>query len=188
MKSGLAIVAVIVVIALVFGGVVMGQRNDLVVRREAINRSFSDLDTALQRRADLIPNLVETVKGYAKQERDVFTAIANARAAMLSARNPQERIAANSQLDGLIGRLLVLQENYPQLKSDQNFIRLQDELANTENRIRISRMDYNQAVQSYNVEIQRFPKNITAGLFGFQREDAYYKADPGSRNAPSVKF
>ena len=143
---------------------------------------------ALQRRAELIPNLVETVKGFAGQEKEVFANIANARAAMAGARTPGEKIAANSQMDGALGRLLVVSENYPQLRSSENFSRLMDELSGTENRINVERRKYNESVQRYNTNIALFPKNIAAALFNFSREDAYYKTDPGSRVAPKVNF
>jgi LemA protein len=188
MKAVLVVVGVLVVIGLVMGGKLVGVRNDLVQQREAINGAWAQVDTDLQRRADLVPNLVETVKGFAKHETEVFSAIANARAAMAGARNPQERIQANQQLESALGRLLVVAENYPQLKSNENFLRLQDELAGTENRIAQSRRRYNETVQKYNTTIELFPNNIAASLFGFQRNDAYFKVDPGARTAPKVAF
>ncbi len=188
MKIALIAVLVLILAGLLFGAKLMGVRNDLVTQREAIAGSWAQVDVALQRRADLIPNLVETVKGFAKHETEVFTAIANARAAMAGARTPQERIQANSQLDSALGRLLVVTENYPQLKSNENFLRLQDELAGTENRIQIERRRYNETVQKYNTSIDLFPNNIAAGLFGFQRNDAYFKTDPAARTAPKVGF
>jgi LemA protein len=166
----------------------MGTRNDLVQQREAINGAWSQVDVDLQRRADLIPNLVSTVKGFAAQEKEVLNNIANARAGLLNARTPQEKINANSQLDSALGRLLVVVENYPQLRSNENFLRLQDELAGTENRIAVSRRRYNETVQRYNTSIDLFPNNIAASLFGFQRNDAYFKTDPASRETPKVAF
>jgi len=142
----------------------------------------------LQRRADPIPNLVQTVKGYAQQEQTVFGDIANARARLLSANTPAEKIAANGQLDGALGRLLALSENYPQLKSNENFMRLQDELAGTENRIAVERKRYNDTLQDYNTYIQHFPNNIFAGWAGFKPNDAYFQASEGSRAVPKVDF
>lgn len=188
MKIGLIIVGVLVLVALLLGGQVVGTRNELVQQRESISGAWAEVDNNLQRRADLIPNLVNTVKGYAKHESEVFTNIANARSALLNARSPQERIEANGRLDSAIGRLLLLTENYPQLKANENFLRLQDELAGTENRIAVSRLRYNQTVQKYNTNIDLFPNNIAASLFGFHRNDAYFKADPGARTAPKVAF
>ena len=188
MKIALGILAVVVIVALVLGGSLMGSRNELVIERESVNGAWSQVDVALQRRADLIPNLVETVKGFAKQEQAVFKSIADARAALGGARNPSEKIAANGQLDSALSRLLVVVESYPNLKSDENFLRLQDELSGTENRIAIERRKYNETVQRYNTDIELFPKNISASLFGFQRNDAYFKADTGARQTPNVKF
>jgi LemA protein len=188
MKIGLVIIAVLVVLALLFGGQLISARNEMVQLRESINGQWAQVDTALQRRADLIPNLVETVKGFAKQEQSVIQAVADARAQLGGARTPQEKIQANSALDSALSRLLVVVENYPQLKSDQNFLRLQDELAGTENRIAVERRKYNETVQRYNTTIDLFPKNIAASIFGFRRNDAYFKAEESSRKPPAVKF
>jgi len=188
MKGALIVVGVIILIILIFGGMLMSTRNELVQEREAINAAWSQVDVALQRRADLIPNLVATVKGYATQEKSVFDDIANARAALGGARTPQDKINANTQLDSALSRLLVVVENYPQLRSSESFNRLMDELAGTENRINVERRKYNEVVKDYNTSIQLFPKNIAASMFGFQREDAYFKADVGARTAPKVQF
>jgi LemA protein len=188
MKVAAIILAVVLLAAVVVGAKLVGIRNELVVERESITGAWSQVDVALQRRADLIPNLVETVKGFAKQEKAVFENIANARAALLGARTPQEKIDANARLDGALGRLLVIVENYPNLKSNENFLRLQDELAGTENRIAVERRKYNETVQRYNTTIELFPNNIAAGLFGFPRNDAYFKTEPGARSAPKVAF
>ncbi|MEO6119400.1 MAG: LemA family protein, partial [Terriglobales bacterium] len=153
MGKGLIAVIVIVILLLIFGGMYVGAKNQMVAKNETIKSNWAQVDVVLQRRADLIPNLVETVKGIAQQEKDVFGAIANARAAMMGAKSPQERIAANGQLDSALGRLFVIVENYPQLKSNENFLRLQDELAGTENRIAVERKRYNDSIQDYNTFI-----------------------------------
>jgi LemA protein len=188
MKIALIIVGILVAIGLFFGMSVIGTRNELVTQKNAVEGAFAQVDVALQRRADLIPNLVETVKGFASQEKDVIASVANARAALSGARTPAEKISANGQLDGALSRLLVVVESYPQLKSDANFMRLQDELAGTENRIAVERRKYNETVQKYNTTIELFPNNIAASLFGFQRNDAYFKTEPGARTAPKVNF
>lgn len=188
MKTGWIVIGVIVLIALVLGGSLTGSRNDLVKEREEYKAAYQQVDVDLQRRLDLIPNLVETVKGFAAQEKAVIDSVTSARAAMMGAKSPAERINANSQLEGALGRLFVVVENYPQIKSNENFQRLQDELAGTENRIAVSRRRYNEAVMRYNTDIELFPKNIAASLFGFQREDAYFSADAAARQAPAVKF
>ena len=188
MKIFAIIIAVLVAALAVVGGKYAGIRNDLVTQRESINGAWAQVDVAIQRRADLIPNLVETVKGYATHERQTIEAVANARAALGGARTPAERIAANSQLDSALSRLLVVVENYPQLRANENFLRLQDELAGTENRIAVERRKYNEAVQKYNTQIELFPNNIVASLSGFTRNDAYFKTDPGARTVPAVKF
>ena len=163
-------------------------RNDLVAQREGVNGQWSQVDVSLQRRADLIPNLVETVKGFANHETEVFQSIANARAALMQGRTPQEKIQANDQLSSALGRLLVITENYPQLRSNENFLRLQDEIAGTENRIAVERRKYNEILEHYNAQIQMFPDNVVASLSGFTRNDAYFKTEPGSRSVPKVQF
>lgn len=189
-KGLIAVVVVIVVVlvALIFFGQYVGVRNMLVTKNEAVKAAWSQVDIVLQRRADLIPNLVETVKGYARQEQTVFGDIAKARSALLSAGSPQEKIAANGQLDGALGRLLLIVENYPQLKSNENFLRLQDELAGTENRIAVERKRYNETLQDYNTYVQQFPHNVFAGWAGFKPNEAYFEASEGSRQAPKVNF
>jgi len=192
MSKGLIAVIVILVLVLVFGLVFFGQyvgvKNTLVAKNETVKAAWSQVDIVLQRRADLIPNLVETVKGYAQQEVTVFGDIAKARSALLSAGTPQQKIAANGQLDGAIGRLLLVVENYPQLKSNENFLRLQDELAGTENRIAVERKRYNDALQDYNTYVQQFPNSIFAGWAGFKPNDAYFAASEGARQVPKVNF
>ena len=188
MKTGIVILVILLILALVLGSFYVSRRNQMAIKREAVNAAWSQVDVVLQRRADLIPNLVETVKGYAMQEQAVYGEIARARSALLSASTPAEKIAANGQLDSALGRLLVIVENYPQLKSNENFMRLQDELAGTENRIAIERRNYNQAVQDYNTYISLFPNSLVASLAGFTRNDAYFKTEPGARQAPKVNF
>ena len=188
MGKGLIVVIIVVLIALAVFGQYVGVRNTLVTKNEAVKAAWSQVDIALQRRADLIPNLVETVKGIAKQEQTVYGDIAKARSALLSAGSPSDKIAANNQLDGAIGRLLVIVENYPELKSNENFLRLQDELAGTENRISVERKRYNDTLQDYNTYVQQFPNSIFAGWSGFKPNDAYFKAAEGSRAVPKVNF
>jgi len=188
MKNALIVIGVLVLIALIAFGQYVGVRNTLVTKNEAVKASWSQVDIVLQRRADLIPNLVETVKGYAQQEQTVFGDIAKARSALLSAGSPQDKIAANQQLDGALGRLLLIVENYPQLKSNENFLRLQDELAGTENRIAVERKRYNDTLQDYNTYVQKFPNNIYAGWAGFKPNQAYFAATEQSRQVPKVNF
>lgn len=188
MKIALIVVVVLLLVALLVGGKLVSMRNDLVRERNSIEAQWHQVDVVLERRADLIPNLVETVKGYAKHETGAIEAVANARAALGGARGPADRIAANNQLDGALGRLLVVVENYPNLKADGQFLRLQDELAGAENRIAVERRKYNEAVQRYNTDIELFPNNIAASLFGFSKNSAYFTTEPGAREAPKVKF
>jgi len=188
MKVSLIIIAILLILALIFGSGFISRRNEMAVKREAVNAAWSQVDVVLQRRADLIPNLVETVKGFAQHEEKVFGDIAAARSALIGAKTPADKIAANGALDSALGRLLVITENYPQLKSNENFLRLQDELAGTENRIAVERRRYNESVQDYNTFISLFPNSVVANLGGFTRNDAYFKADEGSRTAPKVNF
>ncbi len=188
MKGLLIVVVILLVIALIFGSSFIGRRNQMAIKKEAVNAAWAQVDVVLQRRADLIPNLVETVKGFATQEQVVFGDIAKARSALLGAHSPAEKIAANGQLDSALGRLLVVVENYPQLKSNENFMRLQDELAGTENRIAVERRRYNEVVQDYNTFIVLFPNSLVASMSGFTRNDAYFKTEEGARQAPKVNF
>jgi LemA protein len=160
----------------------------MVTLDEQVKSNWAQVDVVLQRRADLIPNLVNTVKGFAAHEETVYADIANARAALLSAKTPSDKIAANGQLDGALGRLLAISENYPQLKSNENFLRLQDELAGTENRIAVERKRYNDSIQAYNTYIRRFPNSMFAGWAGFQPNNAYFQASATSREVPKVEF
>jgi len=187
-KIALIVILVLVVLGVMIGGKFVSIRNDLVTQREAVTSQWSNLDVALQRRADLIPNLVSTVKGFAQHETEVFKDIADARARLAGGRTPTEKIQANQQLDTAISRLLVIAENYPQLKSNENFLQLQDELAGTENRIAVERRKYNEALQRYNTNIALFPNNIVAGMSGLARNDAYFQTEPGARTAPKVQF
>jgi len=188
MKTGVIVLIVIVLLLFFCGSAFVSRRNQMVMKREAVKSAWSQVDVVLQRRNDLIPNLVETVKGIAGQEQKVFGDIAAARAAMMGAKSPAEKIAANGQVESALGRLFALQENYPQLRSNENFLRLQDELAGTENRIAVERKRYNDTLQDYNTYIGLFPNNIVAGMSGFARNEAYFKADEGSRQAPKVNF
>src|SRR4030088_834781 len=188
MSKGWIVLVVVVLFLLCAFGQYVSVRNTLVAKHETVKAAWSQVDIVLQRRADLIPNLVETVKGYAQQEVTVFGDIAKARSALLSAQTPSDKIAANQQLDNALGRLLVVVENYPQLKSNENFLRLQDELAGTENRIAVERKRYNDALQDYNTYVQQFPNSVFAKIAGFKPNEAYFTATEGSREAPKVNF
>src|ERR1039457_6946413 len=184
----LGVVGVFVLALLMVFGSYVGAKNQMVAKDEVVKAAWSEVDVQLQRRADLIPNLVETVKGFTKEESTVFGDIANARAGMLNAQGPATKIAANGRLDGALGRLLLLTENYPQLRSSEQFMRLQDELAGTENRISVARKRYNDSLQDYNTFILQFPNSIWAGLAGYAKNDAYFTASPTAREVPAVKF
>ncbi len=188
MKRAWTAVVLLGVVALGIGSLYVGRRNQMVVKSQAVAAAWSQVDVVLQRRADLIPNLVETVKGYAAQEQTVFGDIAKARSTLLSAQTPAERIAANGQFEGALGRLLAIAENYPQLKSNENFLRLQDELAGAENRIAVERRRYNETLQDYNTYIGLFPNNVFAGWAGFKPNNAYFIASENGREVPKVEF
>lgn len=183
----LILVAIIVAVVGILFAFSFGSYNSLVSMDESVNQQWANVESKLQRRFDLIPNLVESVKGAMAQEKEVFTAIADARAKMAGAKTMDEKVEASNQLEGALGRLLVVTENYPELKSNQNVTALMDELAGTENRISVERDRYNEVVSKYNASIRRFPKNIFAGMFDF-KERPYFKATEGAENAPKVKF
>jgi LemA protein len=185
---GLGIVAVLAVAALMVFGSYVSAKNQMVAKDQNVKNAWAEVDVQMQRRADLIPNLVQTVKGFTKEESTVFADIANARAGMLNAQGPAAKIAANNQLDGAIGRLLLLTENYPQLRSSDQFMRLQDELAGTENRIGVARKRYNDALTDYDTFIRQFPNSIWAGIAGFQVNNDYFTASPAAQNVPQVSF
>jgi LemA protein len=184
----LGVVGVFILALLMVFGSYVGAKNTMVAKDEVVKAAWSDVDVQLQRRLDLIPNLVETVKGFTKEESTVFGDIANARAGMLNAQGPAGKIEANGKLDSALGRLLLLTENYPQLRSSEQFMRLQDELAGTENRIGVSRKRYNDALRDYNTFVRQFPNSIWAGIAGFQVNNAFFEASAAARTAPAVKF
>jgi len=180
----LAAVGGVVVILILMS---IGGYNSLVGKRESVDSSWAQVQNVLQRRADLIPNLVATVKGYAAHEQEVFEAVANSRAKLAGARTPAESAAANNELDSALSRLLVIAEAYPQLKANESFLRLQDELAGTENRIAVERKRYNDNVRDFNQTIKRFPSNLVAGLFGFHDKE-YFQSDARAQQVPTVRF
>lgn len=186
-KILIIVLVVIIFLAVALYSFFAGNYNKFVQMDVAIKASWSQVENQLQRRYDLIPNLVETVKGYAKQEKDVLVEVTNARAKVGGAGTVPDKIAANNQLSGALSRLLLVVERYPDLKSNQNFMRLQDELAGTENRIAVERMRYNEAVKVYNQAIKSFPANILAGMYGF-KEAAFFEAPKEAKAAPKVKF
>jgi LemA protein len=174
-----------IVVLLLLAGVL--SYNRFVSQRNQIRSSFANIDTELRRRYDLIPNLVETVKGYAAHESGVFKDIADARSRLLAAKSPEETIQAANQQSTALGRLLAVVESYPQLKADAQFNRLMDELSGTENRLSTARMRYNESVQAYNTQRRRFPSNVTAKMFGF-KEHPYWEVPPEARQVPKVDF
>lgn len=184
----LGLVGVIILVLLFVGGGYVSAKNQMVAKDQDISQAFSQVDVDLQRRADLIPNLVNTVKGYANVETTILTNIANARAGLMTAKTPDEKLAANDRLNVALLPLMRMQENYPDLKSNQQFLRLEDELAGTENRIAVARMRYNASIRDYNVFIQQFPNSLYANFAGFHPKNEYYQADAGSRQAPKVDF
>ncbi len=189
-KGKMILVGVLVALLLLavsLYGFVKGNYNRFVSLDEGVKSAWAQVENQLQRRFDLIPNLVETVKGYAKQEKDVLVEVTNARAKVGGASTVPEKISANNELSGALSRLLVVVERYPELKSNANFLRLQDELAGTENRIAVERKRYNEAVKNYNVAIRSFPANILAGMFGFGSA-TFFEAPAAAKAPPQVKF
>ncbi|MGH9616320.1 MAG: LemA family protein [Acidobacteriaceae bacterium] len=184
----LVIVGIVIVVGLLVFGSYISARNQMVAKNEQVKQTWSQVEVVMQRRADLIPNLVATVQGFASHETTVFSDIANARSALLGAHNPEGKIAANGQLDNALGHLLMITEAYPQLRSNQNFLQLQDELAGTENRIAVERRRYNGALQDYNTFIGLFPNNVWAGIAGYQRNNAYFEGNAASQQVPKVSF
>ncbi|NDL68314.1 LemA family protein [Anaerotalea alkaliphila] len=180
----IGIVAALLVLAV---GMFSGSYNSLVSQREAVAASFNNIDVQLQRRADLIPNLVSTVQGFAAQEQSIIDSVTQARAQLAGAGTVQEKADADAALTGALGRLLVVVENYPELKSDANFRQLMDELAGTENRISVSRLDYNELARGYNTKVKSFPTLIFARIFGFEDVE-YFEAAPGAAEVPEVTF
>ena len=182
-KTWLIIIGVIAIIAVLL----INSYNGMVSKQETVDSSLSNLDVMLQRRADLIPNLVNTVKGYASHETEIIEKITEARSKLVNANGVEEMSEANNELSSSLNALMLVVENYPDLKSSENFIQLSDELAGTENRIAVARRDYNNAVKSFNTSIKKFPSNILAGIFGFD-EAVYFEADETAQEVPSVNF
>lgn len=187
MTKNVKIILIIVSFLLILGIPIVGSYNKLVSLEQNVNIAESNIDTQLQRRSDLIPNLINTVKGYASQEKDIFTDIANARSKLAGATNVNDQAEADTELSAALSRLLVVVERYPELKSNENFKNLSIQLEGTENRIAIARQDYNTAVTEYNTKRRRFPSNIIGSLFGFV-EKPLYKASAGASEVPSVDF
>lgn len=185
MKGKIGIIIGVIVLALIAFGI--GNYNGLVEKEEAVETAESNIDTALQRRLDLIPNLVNTVKGYASHEEQIINDITTARENLLKANTTDEKMTANNELDKALNALMVVVENYPDLKANTNFINLQDELAGTENRIATARRDYNEVVKTYNTSIKKFPGSIVAGMFGFEKKP-YFEASKDADTVPEVNF
>jgi LemA protein len=187
LRKVLGPIAIIVVILVLLGVMLVPSYNKFVTLEENVDQSYAQVENQLQRRMDLIPNLVNTVKGFAEHEREVIGDISDARARLAGAQGPEEQAAANDQLSGALSRLLVVVENYPDLKANENFRQLMDELAGTENRIGVARQDYNTEVAAFNKRVKRFPGNLTASIFGFDEKE-YFKADEAAKEVPKVDF
>ena len=183
LKMGIIVVAIVIVLVMLFAS----SYNSLVSKEEEVDNKLADISVQLERRADLIPNLVSIVKGYASHEQSVIDSVTTARENLVNASSAEEMAEANQELTTALNNLLVIVENYPDLKSNENFIQLQDELAGTENRIAVARSDYNDAVKDYNKTIKSFPKNILAGMFGFEEKE-YFEAKDSSSDVPEVSF
>ncbi len=187
-NKGLVIISIVMIFILILIATYVTNYNKLVTLNESIDSSWAQVENQYQRRFDLIPNLVNTVKGYAKHETEIFTQIAEARAKLSGARTTIEKVRATNELEGALARLLAIVENYPNLKANENFIRLQDELSGTENRITVERQRYNEVVRMYNIMIRRFPSNIIASMSGFEKKDIYFKSKEAAKTTPKVEF
>lgn len=187
MKKGTTVLIAVIVVVVLIAAVFIGGYNSLVSAKENVDSYRSAIDTQLQRRNDLIPNIVNTVKGYTNHESEVLGAVSDARARLAGASTTKEAAEADAELSSAVGRLLMIVENYPELKADTQFTALTDELAGTENRIAVARKDYNDAAKSYNTMIKRFPKVILANMFGFEKAD-YFEAAEGAEKVPEVNF
>jgi LemA protein len=187
MKKGLVVIGIIIAAVVLMGIMLMSSYNNFVTLEENVDQSYAQIENQLQRRLDLIPNLVNTVKGYASHEKEVIASISDARARLAGAKTVEQEATANAELSGALSRLLVVVENYPNLKADQQFTQLMDELSGTENRISVARKDYNDQVAVYNKRIKQFPGAIIAGITGFDEKD-YFTADPKAAEAPEVDF
>ncbi len=188
MRAFLIVLAVLVVVGILIIGPVIGLYNGIITKQETITAKWAQVENQLQRRNDVIPNLVNTVKGYAAHEKSVFEDVAAARSQWAKASTVDEKVKAAGAIDGAISRLLLVVENYPTLKADQTFLKLMDELSGTENRIAVERMRYNETVRDYNITVRRFPGNIVAGMFGYKVATEYFKAEEKAKTAPEVKF
>lgn len=187
MKKLLGPLTIIIVLLVVLGIIFVPSYNKFVNLEEDVDNSYAQVENQLQRRLDLIPNLVSTVKGYASHEKEVIAEISDARAKLAGAAGPEEQAAADTELSNALGRLLVVVENYPDLKANQNFTQLMDELAGTENRIGVARKDYNDVVSQYNRQVKRLPGKLVASIFGFDEKE-YFQANEAAKEAPKVDF
>lgn len=185
MKKFVILFGILLAVAVLFG---VGTYNQLVGRRETIQESWAQVENVLQRRYDLIPNLVNTVKGYAAHERGIFEEVTRLRSQWAAAKTLEQKVQATQQLESALSRLLAVAENYPDLKASQNFLSLQDELAGTENRIAVERRRYNESIRSYNVLVRGFPGSLIAGFTGFTPNSAYFEAAAGAKQVPKVEF
>ena len=176
------------VVVLLLGFWTVGIYNNLIGADQSVKQSWAQIENQLQRRYDLIPNLIETVKGYARHEKELFENVAQARSAWAGAKTGAERVGAANRIEGFLGRLIAVAENYPILRASENFRGLQDELAGTENRVAVTRMRYNDAVKEYNTTVKRVPTIFLAGLFGFDKEKVFFEAPKEAKEAPKVKF
>jgi len=187
MKKVLGPIAVIVIILVVFAMIFASSYNKFVNLEEDVNQAYAQVENQLQRRLDLIPNLVSTVKGFASHEKGIISDIADSRARLAGAKGPEEQAVANTELSGALSRLLVVVENYPNLKANENFTKLMDELAGTENRLGVARKDYNDQVAKFNRQVKKFPGKIVASIFGYDEKE-YFKADAAANEVPNVDF